>query len=292
MSGFCLGFYFLFLCGAVNAQSLEELAGLPPVLKGSSGLEFSKAGNIWTINDHGNPVLFQLSMDSFKITKTVHLRNKIKDWEDLSSDVEGNFYVGDFGNNRNNRKDLKIYKIPNPDSITTTTYNPEVIRFELSDQSLFPPPKGKHEFDIEAMVHYNGNLYLFSKSRGEPFKGKVKLYKLSDQPGEQTAVLIDSTFTGEGLMLENWITGATLISDKNILALLSHNKIFFYSCFEGDQFFKGKLTIFDLGHFSQKEAIDFDVESGQFFITDELTRGLIGGKIYKLALPKGLDNCN
>ncbi len=281
----------LFFARISSAQNLEELAQLPGVLKGSSGLEFTNAGSLWTINDHNNPVLFQLDRDSFKIIKTIHIRSKIRDWEDLTSDKKGNFYIGDFGNNRNKRTDLKIYKIPDPDTISTATYQPEIIRFSLSDQTEFPPVAGKQEFDIEAMVHYKDSLYLFSKSRGNPFKGKIKLYRLSDQPGNQEAVLVDSTFTGDGLMLENWITGATLNTEDNILALLSHDRIFFFSCFTGSQFFKGKLTMYELDHFSQKEAVDFDEKSQQFYITDELTNGVLGGKIYRVTLPASVMNC-
>ncbi|GAA5034715.1 hypothetical protein GCM10011506_29230 [Marivirga lumbricoides] len=274
------------------SQKIIELGSLPEILSGSSGLEFSKSGNIWTINDHGKPVLYQLTKDSFTINKTVYLNNKIKDWEDLTSDDHGNFYIGDFGNNDNNRTDLKIYIIPDPDSIAEKIYTAKIIRFKLSDQKTFPPPKGKLEFDIEAMIHFNGNIYLFSKSRGNPFKGQIKVYKLTDQPGEHIAQLKDTFYTGEGLMLENWITGATISRQNGILALLSHNKIFFFSCFKGDDFFNGNFEMLPLDHFSQKEAIDFDDTQGTYLITDELTRGILGGKIYSIAIPDSIYNCD
>lgn len=282
----------LFSSSVLFSQKIEELAGLPQVLKESSGLEITKAGNIWSINDSGKPVLYQLDRDSFKINKTVYLNNKVKDWEDLTSDKKGNFYIGDFGNNDNKRRDLKIYIIPNPDSINKKIYTAGIVRFRLSDQTAFPPSEDEMEFDIEAMIHFKDNIYLFSKSRGVPYKGKIKLYRLSDQPGEYEAELIDTFYTGNGTIYENWITSATLIENRGVLALLSHNRIFIFTCFEGDNFFKGKFNTFLLDHFSQKEAIDFDPIQNRFLITDEITNGILGGKVYEVKLPDNLDTCD
>jgi hypothetical protein len=274
------------------SQDLVELASLPSILKGSSGLELSKNGNLWTINDHGKPVLYQIDKDSSEVIKTVYLNNKIKDWEDLTTDQEGNFFVGDFGNNKNSRKDLKIYKIPNPDSINSKIITAQIIRFSLSDQTSYPPLDGEFDFDLEAMIHFDSSIYLFSKSRGQPFKGKIKMYKLSDKPGEHIAILKDVFYTGGSSYYDNWITGATLIKEKNTLILLSHDKLFFFTCFEKDNFFKGVYKSFNLNHFSQKEAIAYDSLTKNIYITDERTQGFIGGKLYQLKIPNYLLRCN
>lgn len=281
-----------FLLKTVEAQKLIEKANLPSKISGSSGLQETISGNIWTINDHGIPVLYQLDKNnSFKVAKTVYLNNKIRDWEDLASDKKGNFYIGDFGNNANKRRDLKIYKISNPDSITDKITTAEIISFSLPDQKSFPPKEGNLEFDIEAMIHFNDHLYLFSKSRGVPFTGKVKIYKLKDQPGNQLVELIGSANIGEGQIFENWITGAYFDESRNLLALLSHNHIFFFTCFDNDDFFGGKKFTFKLNHFSQKEAICYDYENNQFILSDELTNGIFGGKVYTLSLPDNIPDC-
>ena len=287
---FCFVTFLLILPKITYSQNLEEVASLPVVLKGSSGIAITETGNLWTINDHGKPFLYQIDRNTGEVLRAIYLNNKVNDWEDLTVDKSGNFYIGDFGNNSNNRKDLKIYKISNPDSITNKVTTAKIIHFSLSDQNEFPPSQYDKEYDIESMVHFNGKLYLFSKSRGKPFKGKVKMYMLDDEPGDHIAMLEDSLFTGEGSMYENWITGATLIND-NMLALLSHNKIFFLSCFTENSFFNGKLTSWELNHFSQKEAICHDKESDKLIITDELTQGILGGKMYSLEIPKILSNC-
>ena len=36
------------------------------------------------------------------------------DWEAIATDRQGNLYIGDFGNNRNTRRDLIIYQVREP----------------------------------------------------------------------------------------------------------------------------------------------------------------------------------
>ncbi len=284
--------FIVFSAKLISAQELNFRAKLPDVLSGSSGLEITKEGKLWTINDHGKPVLYHIDKETGKVIKTVYLNNKVNDWEDLTSDIEGNFYIGDFGNNKNSRKDLKIYKIPNPDSIDSKVFTAKIIRFRLSDQTEFPPPEGEFDFDLEAMIHFDSSIYLFSKSRGQPFKGKIKMYKLSDKPGEHIAALKDVFYTGGSSYYDNWITGATLVKESNTLILLSHDKLFFFSCFEKDNFFKGVYNSFNLDHFSQKEAISYDSVTKKVYITDERTQGFIGGKLYQLNIPDYLLRCH
>jgi hypothetical protein len=86
-------------------------------------------------------------------------------------------------------------------------------------------------------------------------------------------------------MLDTWVTGADISPDKKILALLSHDKVWLFSCFEGDRFFSGKKKTIELGNFSQKEGICF-VTNTKLYITDELTKNILGGNLYELTLDK------
>ena len=52
--------------------------------------------------------------------------------------------------------------------------------------------------------------------------------------------------------------------------------------FKNDDFFKGKVTHFPLGHISQKESVTFKNDS-TLYIADELFMG-IGRKLYKFKL--------
>ncbi|MEM7106961.1 MAG: hypothetical protein AAF519_01955, partial [Bacteroidota bacterium] len=238
--------------------------------------------DLMMINDHGNPFLYFIDTSSYRIKKTIYLNNQIKDWEDITLSDNEDIYIGDFGNNFNKRKDLKIYKIPSSKDSSENIVTAEIIRFSLPDQTQFPPKRSDYEFDIEAMSYFKNSLYLFTKSRGIPFKGLVKIYKLPIEAGEYVAELVGSINLGNGPMLENWITAADI--EENRMVLLSHNKLFVYDCITIDNIFPGQPRVIELNHFSQKEAICFINDTKKLFISDERTEGVFGGNLYEIDL--------
>lgn len=269
------------------SQELKFITPLPEVLKGASGMEVIDDSTIAMINDHGNPFVYFIDNSTYKIKRTVYLNNRIIDWEDLTTDHKHNLYIGDFGNNHNKRQDLKIYVLQTLD--TNNIQTAKIIKFRLPDQDQFPPKRAKMEFDIESMAYHNDYLYLFSKSRGIPFQGLIKVYKIPAISGDYEAELIGSTFIGGSSMYENWITSADISGNK--LVLLTHGKIFIYLCFENDDFFKNDPITIDLQHFSQKESICFDDSSSDILISDERTNGLLGGNFYKISIPQLEQEC-
>ncbi len=262
---------------------LTEVCKLDPILKESSGVVVA-GGKVWTHNDSGEPLLYGIDKTG-KITNPIYIGGigtKMKDWEDLAKDDAGNVYIGGFGNNGNKRHDLTIYKIPDPATLKEKVVNAETIQFSFPDQKLFPPAENELNFDVEAMIWFNNNLYLFSKNRTVPFTGYSKVYKLPATPGTYVAELIDSVYLGPEPMLVNWVTSADISPDKKKLVLLSHDKLWLFTCFEGDKFFSGKKYTISFGTMSQKEAICFSSNT-ELYITDEYLYK-IGGKLYSLNL--------
>ena len=138
-------------------------------------------------------------------------------------------------------------------------------------------------FDVEAMIAFKKNLYLFTKNRTVPYSGYVKLYKLPAKPGHYTAELLDSLLLDNSNMLTDWITGADISPDKKRIALLTSNKVWLFQDFEGANFFKGKITPITLSHVSQKEGIVF-INNSEVIICDEVFQHFLGGKLYHLDL--------
>ncbi len=103
-------------------------------LKELSGFEFDRSGNLWGIDDSGNPPE-QYRIDSTgNITNTIRVTNaKNIDWEDMTQDDQGHFFIGDYGNNLNNRRILTIYKIENPIDIKGSKTKAEIINFKFAD---------------------------------------------------------------------------------------------------------------------------------------------------------------
>lgn len=189
---------------------------LPKEVSETSGIFFHN-GRLWTHNDSGGkPILYGIDTTTFKIAQRVTLANvKNKDWEDVCSDGE-NVYIGDFGNNRGNRKDLKIYILPIsfiPNS-GDATLKVDSINFSFGDQTEFDKRK-VHDFDCEAMFATENNLYLFSKGWSS---GTTRLYRLSKKPGKQVAEVVNG-FDSQGL-----ITGADYDRKSHILVLVGYVK--------------------------------------------------------------------
>lgn len=282
MKKFASIFLFLAFTHLLLGQSLtlRELASLPNVLPESSGIELNDRNTIWSHNDGGNPpALYELDTLGNLLRTITILNTSNDDWEDITQDDEGNIYIGGFGNNSNTRQNLKIYKIPNPATFSGDSIQPDLIYFSYPDQTAFPPPASELHFDMEAMIWLNDSLYLFSKNRTDPFDGFTKIYRLPDKPGTYIAAKGDSFYTGPGPAISYWITAADISPDDKKLVLLSHDKLWLFSCFEGAGFFDGDVQQLALGSFTQKEAVCF-INEDELYITDEeLVQGF-GGKLY------------
>ncbi len=189
---------------------------LPNSIKETSGL-IKIDNRLWTFNDSGGKArLYQIDEKNGRIVKTLNITNaKNHDWEDIAYD-DTYVYIGDVGNNRGNRKNLKVYKIPRASLRTSKSVKAEVIHFYYSDQKNFKSRSNKHNYDCEAMVAHNGKLYLFSKNWQNQ---KTRLYELSTQAGKHKAKYL-STFNIQGM-----VTGASLNKELNILLLTTYSKL-------------------------------------------------------------------
>ena len=209
----------------------EFKAELPEKVKETSGLFFHN-GRLWTHNDSGGkPILYGLDTTTFEVVQQITLVNaKNKDWEDVCTDGE-KVYVGDFGNNKGKRKNLRIYSfslkvIPAKGDASVTV---DSIRFSFADQTSFDYKKQEHDFDCEAMFATDEYLYLFSKGWAT---GTTRLYRLSKTSGTQVAEVVNG-FNSQGL-----ITGADYDRESGILVLVGYvNKVwlpFLYLIYDFD----------------------------------------------------------
>lgn len=209
----------------------EFKAELPHVVCETSGLFFHN-GRLWTHNDSGGkPILYALDTTTFEVVQRITLANaKNKDWEDVCTDGE-RVFVGDFGNNKGKRKNLRIYTfslkdIPAEGDASLTV---DSIRFSFGDQTEFNYEKQQHDFDCESMFATDEYLYLFSKGWAT---GTTRLYRLSKTPGTQVAEVVNG-FDSQGL-----ITGADYDRESGTLVLVGYvNKIwlpFIYLIYDFD----------------------------------------------------------
>jgi len=224
---------------------VARLARLPPPIRESSGLaRGDSAGLVWTHGDGGTAAtLYQASLAG-------QLRGALplaplpnRDWEELTRDPTGRFYVGDFGNNRNDRRDLAIYRIsPGAGGVRVDT-----IAFRYPDQTAFPPPLARRHFDCEAMVFYHDSLHLFTKDRGPAHR--TRYYVVPARPGRHVATLRDS------IRLRTLVTGAALSPDGRRVALLGYGGLFVLEGAPGPRLFEQPKAYRRLPTTGQAEAV-------------------------------------
>ncbi|MEM6342801.1 MAG: T9SS type A sorting domain-containing protein [Bacteroidota bacterium] len=265
---------FLLLFGlsafSLSAQiNLTSFSSLPNTINETSGLAANGSNKVWTHNDSGGEnKLYEIDTMG-NITRTLTILNAtLVDWEEMAQDDQGNFYIGDFGNNGNARNNQKIYIIPNPDSISSDSVFAQVINLSYADQTAFPPPNNRRHYDMEGMIWYQDSLYLFSKNRTNPFDGYTRLYKMPDNPGTYSVSPVDSFYTGPGPKETFWITGADISPSGKQLMLLSYDKVWLFSCFSGSDFFNGDVQQLSLSALGQYEGIKF-IDEATVYISNE-----------------------
>jgi hypothetical protein len=239
------------------------------------------------ITDGGNASSVYTYTISTKKMGPEYVINKAKniDWEDLTSDPHGTLYIGDFGNNDNDRKDLAVYKISHIKTAKAKDSATSLINFTLSDQTEFPPKKKERNFDIEAFFYANNYLYLFTRNRSKDFDGTTKMYKLPAVAGSHVAELIGQYKTCKDDS-DCKITGAAYHNASKTVALLSYNKVWIIKDFKGDAYLEGNIKEIKLGHKSQKESVTFK-NATTLYIVDE-RNGPEGGNLYELDFSKEL----
>lgn len=269
-----------------QTMGLEPQFLMPAILEENSGLVWDdEHQTFWTHNDSGGkPRLFEVDTTG-KIVKEVYLKGASnRDWEELALDRETKtLFVGDFGNNRNKRKDLTVYRLPLPRGKAEEVAC-ETISFRYPNQSEFPPVDNKLEFDMEAMIYWNDSLYLFSKNRTEPYSGYTFMYRVPSAPGEYVAELVDSFATGGSYYMTQWITAADLSPSGDRLVLLNNGHLWSFSNYTPPYFLRGDATKHTFERATQKEAITFK-NDWTLFISEEKSSG--PGALYLGTLPDG-----
>lgn len=241
---------------------------LPKVLFENSGMLVSSPNRIWVHNDSGDSAKLYLIDTLGNILRSILVENATNtDWEDITQDRKGNVFIGDFGNNNNRRKNLKIYKIPHPDLVTGNTVRAEIIQFHYPQQTAFPPIPSEQKYDAEALIYHQDFLYIFTKDRTVPHIGQTLMYQIPARAGTYPAILLDSFYTKQ-ISFAFEITAAAISPDNQQLALLCSDRVFLFSNFEKNHFFRGVQQTILLPTVTQKEALDF-IDNQSLYFSNE-----------------------
>tara|TARA_X000000950_G_scaffold198329_1_gene238879 strand:+ start:4197 stop:5105 length:909 start_codon:yes stop_codon:yes gene_type:complete len=200
-------FFLLTIFAKCSKRNIEiEITRLSKKINETSGLEIVD-GKFLTLNDSGDePALYTFDKEGKNSSKLLIKGAQNRDWESLASDKEY-IYIGDIGNNKGNRKDLKIYLIDYDFKLIDS------INFNYKNQSKFKEKK-KNKFDAEALVSIGDSLMILSKNRKNL---TTEVYTLPKTPGSYS---VEPKYSFD---VEALITGGDYNSKHDLLCLVGYS---------------------------------------------------------------------
>lgn len=207
--------------------SLATIEGLSE----ASGLALSRrsAGRLWTHNDSGEPVISALDTKGAVVGRIRLTAAKVEDWEALAAGTcpgGSCLYVGDIGDNDAGRRQITIYRVPEPASADGTAAAKDVFHATY--------PDGAHDAET-LLVSQDGTLFIVTK--GET--GGVSLYRLPRELRagqthrlERVGQPRDSSKVDES----DRVTDGSVSVDGKWVALRSKTKVWLYPA---PEFFAG-----------------------------------------------------
>ena len=244
---------------------LRRVGSLDGVPEGSGLAPGPQPDTYYSFGDNGNPpTLYQVDATG-RVTNEVSIAAKNRDWESLSRDPQGTYFIGDCGNNESDRRNLRILRVnpARPQQVGT-------IAFTYPDQLEFPPKKKERNFDCEATLWHEGKVWLFTKDQQERTSN---VYTVPDQPGTYTAQRIAS------LAIPGQVTDAALSPDGRQLVLLGRSELFIFKGSSWADMLKAKPQRIDLGGTGQTEGVAFKTPQTLLISTEQ-------GGLFEYTLPQ------
>ena len=244
----------------------------------SSGLVASQRnpGVLWTHNDSGDgPFLYALDEQGQRRGVWRVSGAEAFDWEDIGvgpgpQPGKSYLYVGDIGDNEEARRQITIYRVPEPE---VTPADAKSGRKSLRVTEPAEPirlqyPDGRHDAEALLVHHVTGDIYVITKT----LSTAPNVYKLQ-APYSTSAVnrlrllgVIRSVPTG-------LITGGDIASDGNGVILCDYFRAYELklpgdaSAF--DEAWGQAATIIDLGTRQQGESVCYAADSNSLYATSE-----------------------
>jgi hypothetical protein len=206
-----------------TCELLEPTAGLPGTIEESSGVAFGHADPaiLWTHNDSGGEAQLYALGPAGELVGTVDVRGATnRDWEDLAAgpcEAGWCLYIGDIGDNLGARREVVIYRIPEPDPASGRTGRADAFPVRYPDgprdaEALFATP--------------DGALHVISKGRNSD----IALYRYPPPLREGETVVLERvvTIAAGDAELGGQVTAAGASPDGSWVAVRTYASLSLY----------------------------------------------------------------
>lgn len=245
----------------------------------SSGIAASRCqqGVIWTHNDSGDGAFIYAVNAGGRHLGTWQIPNARNiDWEDIAGfkDGEGKcyLYIGEIGNNNNERAEHKIYRVAEPavHASDSNSTRKEPIQTEPAEILTFSYPDARQDAET-LMVHpKNGEIYVLTKHRSGP----SAVYKL--KPVFDTSVVVKAEKVSDitvPAIPNGLLTGGDIAPDGSHVILCDYFAGYELVLPDGasnfDEIWKQKPTVVELGDRKQGEAVSYAADGLSILATSE-----------------------
>ena len=218
--------------GKIKSKKLNELSGIVPA---------KEKKEYWGHNDRGHDAEIFRFDSKGKILQKVELEDvENDDWEGMTVDSKGNFYIADSGDNELERKSYKIHQFTEPKTSAEEIKKINSYKFNYADDK---------PHNCEAIFAMNDRLYLITKER----KAKQKIFCIDKLKKKQT---ISAREVGR-LDVFGRVTDAAYSLRRKQLAVLTEKEITFYHVTKESDLLKPPMYSTHI-RFDQCEALCYD----------------------------------
>ncbi|MEO7454206.1 MAG: WD40 repeat domain-containing protein [Fimbriimonadales bacterium] len=234
-------------------------------IKESSGVAASgiKKGIYWTHNDSGAKAeLFAFDAAGKDLATFTLTGINARDWEDIACarvDGKSYLYVGDIGDNLEDQRQVRIYRIPEPaidDVKAVSNFDTYNVKY----------PDGPHNAEA-LMVAPDGDIYIVTKNDF----GDSGLYLLSkpDKSGTYTLEKSAQLKIEGGNVYSHRVTGGDISPDGKSVVLRTYFSILLFRVNSIPGIAKVNPISLPVPLERQGEAICFDIENDRLLTTTE-----------------------
>jgi WD40 repeat protein len=249
-----------------------------PDITESSGLAASlcQSGVYWTLNDSGGDAFIYAISTNGKSLGTWRVMNaKNVDWEDMAAYKAGDgtcyLYLGDIGNNKLERPELRIYRVKEPklpnDGSVSNKKSP--LLTEPADAVTFKYADTPHNAETLMVQPKTGDIYVLTKR----LDGPSLVFKLTSQFGsEQTVVAAKIGEVSVPSVPNGLLTGGAISPDAGRVILCDYSsgyelKLAATATF--DEIWKSRPVPVNVGDRRQGEAVTFSPDGKEILATSE-----------------------